>query len=71
MACCHFFEKGKRKLADLSVSDVIEVPRIHNGYPTEKPVAVAEVLVRQSSAPRDLVVDPFVGSGAFGVATAT
>ena len=66
--CILFFEKGKRKLADLGVPDVIEVPRIHNGYPTEKPVAVADVLVRQSSAPGDLVVDPFIGSGAFGVA---
>jgi site-specific DNA-methyltransferase (adenine-specific) len=47
--CILFFEKGKRKLADLSVPDIIEVPRVHGGYPTEKPVAVAEVLVRQSS----------------------
>jgi site-specific DNA-methyltransferase (adenine-specific) len=63
-----FFEKGKRRLNDLGVADVIEVPRVRNGYPTEKPVEVAEVLVHQSSAPGDLVVDPFMGSGAFGVA---
>jgi DNA modification methylase len=31
-------------------------------------VPVGEVLVRQSSEPGDLVVDPFTGSGAFGVA---
>jgi site-specific DNA-methyltransferase (adenine-specific) len=66
--CILFFEKGKRRLADLSIPDVIEVPRIHNGYPTEKPVAVADILVNQSSAPRELVIDPFMGSGAFGVA---
>lgn len=66
--CILFFEKGKRRLADLGVPDVIEVPRIHNGYPTEKPVALAEVLVRQSSDPGDLLLDPFMGSGAFGVA---
>lgn len=63
-----FFEKGKRRLNDLGIADVIEVPRIRNGYPTEKPVAVADVLVRQSSASGELVVDPFVGSGSFGVA---
>jgi len=63
-----FFEKGKRRLNDLGVPDVIEVPRVRNGYPTEKPVGVGEVLVGQSSAPGDLVIDPFMGSGAFGVA---
>jgi site-specific DNA-methyltransferase (adenine-specific) len=41
---------------------------VFNGYPTEKPVAVGDVLVRQSSTAGDLVVDPFMGSGAFGVA---
>lgn len=63
-----FFEKGKRRLNDLGVADIIEAPRVRNGYPSEKPVEVGEVLVRQSSAPGDLVVDPFMGSGAFGVA---
>jgi site-specific DNA-methyltransferase (adenine-specific) len=66
--CVLFFEKGKRRLADLGVPDVLEVPRVHGGYPTEKPAALASILVRQSSAPGDLVVDPFTGSGAVGVA---
>lgn len=63
-----FFEKGKRKLNDLGVADIIEVSRIFKGYPTEKPSAVSEVLVRQSTEPGDLVIDPFVGSGSTGVA---
>jgi site-specific DNA-methyltransferase (adenine-specific) len=63
-----FFEKGKRRLNNLGVADIIEAPRVRNGYPTEKPVEVGEVLVRQSSAPGDVVLDPFMGSGAFGVA---
>src|SRR5271155_69966 len=63
-----FFEKGKRRLHDLGVPDIIEVPRVRGGYPTEKPVKVGEVLVRQSSAPGDVVIDPFMGSGTFGVA---
>lgn len=63
-----FFEKGKRRLADLSVPDVIQEPRILNGYPTEKPVALSELLVRQSSSPNELVIDPFFGSGSAGVA---
>jgi len=63
-----FFEKGKRRLNNLGVADVIKVPRVRNGYPTEKPVAVNEVLIKQSSAPGELVCDPFMGSGSCGVA---
>jgi site-specific DNA-methyltransferase (adenine-specific) len=63
-----FFEKGKRRLNDLGVADIISVPRIHGGYPAEKPVAVSEVLVRQSSEAGELVADPFMGSGSVGVA---
>jgi site-specific DNA-methyltransferase (adenine-specific) len=63
-----FFEKGKRKLNDLGVPDIIEHPRIAHGYPTEKPVEVSEVLVRQSTASGETVVDPFMGSGSVGVA---
>jgi site-specific DNA-methyltransferase (adenine-specific) len=66
--CILFFEKGKRKLNDLGIPDVLEVPRVFNGYPTEKPVALGEILISQSTAPGDVVADPFTGSGAFGVA---
>lgn len=63
-----FFEKGKRKLSNLGLSDIIEAPRIHKGYPTEKPVAVSEVLVQQSSSMGEIVLDPFMGSGSVGEA---
>jgi site-specific DNA-methyltransferase (adenine-specific) len=63
-----FFEKGKRKLNDLGLADIIECPRIHNGYPTEKPAEVSEVLIRQSTQPGELVLDCFMGSGSVGVA---
>jgi len=63
-----FFEKGKRKLNDLSVPDILTAKRVYGGYPTEKPVEVIKTLVRQSSEPGDVVVDPFSGSGATGVA---
>ncbi len=62
-----FFEKGKRRLNDLSVPDVLEAPRIRNGYPTEKPVSLSEILVRQSTQPNEIVCDPFMGSGSTGV----
>jgi site-specific DNA-methyltransferase (adenine-specific) len=63
-----FFEKGKRPLADLSIPDVISHPRIHAGYPTEKPSAVSKVLIGQSTEPGEIVADPFMGSGSAGVA---
>ena len=63
-----FFEKGKRKLKDLSVPDIISCPRVFKGYPSEKPVVVAEQLIRQSAEPGELVLDPFMGSGSTGVA---
>jgi hypothetical protein len=69
--CILFFEKGKRKLTDLGIADIIEAPRISGGYPAEKPAAVSEVLIRQSTEPGQLVVDPFMGSGSVGVAAVT
>ena len=65
-----FFEKGKRKLNDLSIPDIIAEPRVHRGYPAEKPCRVSEVLVEQSTSPGAVVVDPFMGSGSVGVAAA-
>ena len=66
--CVLFFEKGKRPLANLGIPDVFSIPRVYNGYPAEKPVAVSEILVQQSSVPGELVIDPFMGSGSVGVA---
>lgn len=63
-----FFEKGKRKLSNLGVADVISVPRIFKGYPTEKPSEVSRILIEQSSQLGDLVVDPFCGSSSVGAA---
>lgn len=56
-----FFEKGKRKLKNLSVPDILTHKRIKGGYPTEKPVGLMEELVLQSSSPGELVIDPFAG----------
>lgn len=63
-----FFEKGKRRLEDLGVPDILEHARVRNGYPTEKPVSLARILISQSTSRGELVLDPFAGSGAFGEA---
>lgn len=59
-----FFEKGKRKLKKLSIPDILSEKRIIRGYPTEKPTALIEVLIEQSSCEHEVVADPFFGSGA-------
>jgi hypothetical protein len=66
--CVLFFEKGKRKLLDLGTADIIQSPRINGGYPAEKPPEVSEVLIKQSTQPGQLVIDPFCGSGSVGLA---
>jgi site-specific DNA-methyltransferase (adenine-specific) len=66
--CILFFEKGKRKLDDLGIADIIEHKRIVGGYPAEKPPAVSEILITQSTSPGQLVIDPFAGSASVGVA---
>jgi site-specific DNA-methyltransferase (adenine-specific) len=63
-----FFEKGKRRLNDLGIADIIVESRIHRGYPAEKPVRVSEVLINQSTKPGEVVADPFMGSGSVGEA---
>lgn len=63
-----FFEKGKRKLNNLGQPDIIECPRIHKGYPTEKPAFVSEVLIQQSTEEGEMVIDPFFGSASVGEA---
>jgi site-specific DNA-methyltransferase (adenine-specific) len=69
--CILFFEKGKRKLNDLGIPDILEAKRISGGYPAEKPTSVSETLIRQSTELGELVIDPFMGSGSVGVAAVT
>lgn len=63
--------KGMTKKA----TDVIDVPSINNmarervGYPTQKPLALMELLVRACCPPGGIVLDPFCGSGTTLVAS--
>ena len=63
-----FLEKGKRRLNDLSIPDILTVKKVVNGYPTEKPVELMEILIRQSSQAGEIVCDPFFGSGSVAIA---
>jgi len=63
-----FFEKGKLRLNDLGIADVLPFSRVRNAYPTEKPVGLSEVLISQSTAAGAVVADPFMGSASTGEA---
>ena len=62
--------KGKLKKAP----DVLDIPAINNMAkertvsPTQKPLALLELLVRAHTQPEDWVCDPMCGSGTTGVA---
>jgi site-specific DNA-methyltransferase (adenine-specific) len=69
----YFAQKGKRKPPEnKSVRDVLRFQRLKGNdlWPTEKPVPLLELLIKQSSNPGDLVLDPFAGSGSTLVAAA-
>ena len=57
------FQKGKAKLRDLTKGDVLHFPRVVNSYPTEKPLRLFELLVKNATDEGDFVLDPFCGSG--------
>lgn len=65
-----FFEKGKRKLNNLGIADILTCKRVNRGYPTEKPVPLLRTLIEQSTTVGEWVIDPFFGSGATLVAAA-
>ena len=61
------------------VSDKYEIPeikgpitskseKIYGAHPTQKPVYVMEWIIKRLSNKRDLILDPFMGSGTTGVA---
>lgn len=66
-----FFEKGKRKLTNMAQSDVVQVRKVFNRYPTEKPVDLLKVFIENSTLPGEVVLDPFMGSGSCGEACLT
>ena len=67
-----YYEKaGNRYYADhgVAVTDVWDIPPVRNvskertGYPTQKPLALLDRIIKASSNEGDVVLDPFCGSG--------
>jgi len=65
-----YFEWGKAPLVHKSMPSVLFGPTRLEGYPTQKPLGVLIELICAATVPGGLVVDPFCGSGAVGVAAA-
>lgn len=66
-----YFYKGQAKPINNQSSAMIHEfknPVGNKLHPTEKPVELMEFYVANSSKPKDLVLDPFMGAGATGVA---
>ena len=61
-------EKGKRRLNNLGLADILRHKRVTGGYPTEKPLSLTEELLLNSTKEGDWILDPFCGSGTVGVA---
>lgn len=71
-----FFRKGAfKKINHCGTSELIHIPNKKtkgadgkNLHDTEKPVALMELLIENSSQVGDLVLDPFTGVGSTGIA---
>jgi site-specific DNA-methyltransferase (adenine-specific) len=62
-------ENGGKQMRDLwSLGTPKPSERANGHHPTQKPLALLDRIVRASSSPGDLVLDPFNGSGTTGVA---
>lgn len=65
-----FLYKGKAKAINMCGSKTIhtfENPK-NKVHPTEKPIALMQLYVENSSQKDDLVLDPFMGGGSVGIA---
>lgn len=68
-----FFRKGPPRTINLPGSMTCHAfrnPTGNKSHPTEKPLELMQFYIENSSDPGDVVMDPFMGSGATGVAAA-
>lgn len=61
-----FAIKGKYQFPQKRPVDVIPIPKVNSSkllHPNEKPVELLESLIRSTTRPLSLILDPFAGSG--------
>lgn len=61
---------GAKNINNMGTKNILRIPNITRvkKHPTEKPVELMKVLIENSTNENDVVVDPFMGAGATGVA---
>ncbi len=68
-----FGMKGRKKLNGRRDRDSVYIPKVkshHQEHLLQKPHELLEYLIRKSSKPGDIVLDPFAGSGTVGLCCA-
>lgn len=70
---CEFIlmlRKGKAKnINNVGTKNILSIPNIRGKlHPTEKPIDLMQILIENSTAPGDTVLDPFMGCGSTGIA---
>ena len=65
-----FLRKGKAKnINNMGTKQLLLIDNVENkNHPSEKPIKLMEILIKNSSNEQDKVLDPFMGSGSTGVA---
>lgn len=64
-----FLQKGRRLINGKRDPNIFKFNRTGNkNHPTEKPVDLMEYLIKKFTDEGDIVLDPFMGSGATGIA---
>lgn len=61
-------KEGKQMRSVWSIPVTGQGEKVHGRHPTQKPVALLTRIIRASTEPGDVVLDPFNGSGTTGVA---
>ena len=59
---------GKQMRSVWSITTPGKSEKIHGKHPTQKPIALLDRIIRASSNPNEIVLDPFSGSSTTGVA---
>ncbi|MBL1218178.1 MAG: site-specific DNA-methyltransferase [Planctomycetes bacterium] len=66
----YYFKGGKRLDSILEIPSISPTARERTGYPTQKPLALLELLIRTFCKPGGLVIDPVAGCGTTAIAAA-
>ena len=68
--CIVFLRKGKAKnINNMGTKQLLLIDNVENkNHPSEKPIKLMKILIKNSTNEQDKVLDPFMGSGTTGIA---